>query len=143
VLKGSSVAGGARRPADGEPGIWRSRQQSAFSSLMRSISSVICLIVDSSIGQTPYSFLKVVNREQSEVLEAGIVSRSVGRFGHALPTLKHAISISVHVMPYMIPYYESGLLIKFRCTDCDWAYCIQNASSASVSPEENRKAKEQ
>jgi hypothetical protein len=31
-----------------------------------------------------------------------------------------------HAMPYMIPHYQSGLLVKFRCTDCAWTYCIQN-----------------
>jgi hypothetical protein len=46
-------------------------------------------------------------------------------------------------MPYMIPYYHSGLLAQFRCTDCDWAYNIQNPSSATAPPEEEDKAKEQ
>jgi hypothetical protein len=26
----------------------------------------------------------------------------------------------------MIPYFHSGFLVKFRCTDCNWTYCIQN-----------------
>jgi len=46
-------------------------------------------------------------------------------------------------MAYMIPYYQSGLLIKFRCTDCDWAYCVHNPSSATVSREEEGQAKKQ
>jgi hypothetical protein len=46
-------------------------------------------------------------------------------------------------MPYMIPYYHSGLLLKFRCTDCDWTYYIQNPSSATVPRDEEEKAKEQ
>jgi hypothetical protein len=46
-------------------------------------------------------------------------------------------------MPYMIPYYHSGLLIKFCCTDCDWTYCIQNPCSATVPRGEEGKAKEQ
>jgi hypothetical protein len=46
-------------------------------------------------------------------------------------------------MPYMIPYYHSGLLVKFRCTDCDWTYCIQNPCSATVARDEEEKAKEQ
>jgi hypothetical protein len=29
-----------------------------------------------------------------------------------------------HAMPYMILYYHSGLLVKFRCTDCDWSYSV-------------------
>jgi hypothetical protein len=33
---------------------------------------------------------------------------------------------------YMIPYYHSGLLVKFRCTDCDWTYRIQNPCSATA-----------
>ena len=47
------------------------------------------------------------------------------------------------VMAYMIPYYQSGLLIKFRCTDCDWAYCVNDPSSARVSREEEESAKKQ
>ena len=46
-------------------------------------------------------------------------------------------------MPYMIPYYHSGLLTHFHCTDCDWAYCIQNPCSATATPNEEEKAKEQ
>jgi hypothetical protein len=46
-------------------------------------------------------------------------------------------------MPYMIPHYHSGLLVKFCCTDCDWTYCIQSSSSATVSRDEEKKAKEQ
>jgi len=46
-------------------------------------------------------------------------------------------------MAYMIPHYQSGLLIKFRCTDCDWAYCVNDPSSARVSREEEENAKEQ
>jgi len=46
-------------------------------------------------------------------------------------------------MPYMIPYYHSGLLAKFRCTDCDWTYCIQQKPcSATAAPDEEKKAKE-
>jgi hypothetical protein len=48
-----------------------------------------------------------------------------------------------HAMPYMIPYYHSGLLVKFRCTDCDWTYCIHNPSSATVPRDEEEQAKEQ
>jgi hypothetical protein len=47
------------------------------------------------------------------------------------------------IMAYMIPYYESGLLIQFRCTDCDWTYCVRSPSSARVSREEEETAKEQ
>jgi hypothetical protein len=46
-------------------------------------------------------------------------------------------------MPYMIPYYQSGELVTFRCTDCDWTYSIQNPGSATVPREEEEKAKEQ
>jgi DNA-directed RNA polymerase subunit RPC12/RpoP len=46
-------------------------------------------------------------------------------------------------MPYMIPYYQSGLLVTFRCTDCDWTYTIQNPCSAPVPRDEEEKAKEQ
>jgi transposase-like protein len=45
-------------------------------------------------------------------------------------------------MPYMIPYYQSGLLVKFRCTDCDWTYRVQNPSSATVLRDEEERAKE-
>jgi len=48
-----------------------------------------------------------------------------------------------HTMPYMIPYYQSGLLVKFRCTDCDRTYCIPNPCSATVPHDEEKKAKEQ
>ena len=48
-----------------------------------------------------------------------------------------------HAMPYMIPYYQSGLLVTFRCTDCDWTYSIQNPCSAAVPRDEEGKAKEQ
>jgi hypothetical protein len=48
-----------------------------------------------------------------------------------------------HAMPYLIPYYHSGLLVKFRCTDCDWTYSIQNPCSATVPRDEEDKAKEQ
>jgi hypothetical protein len=46
-------------------------------------------------------------------------------------------------MPYMIPYYQSGLLVTFRCTDCDWTYTIADPCSAPVPREEEEKAKEQ
>lgn len=46
-------------------------------------------------------------------------------------------------MPYMIPYYLSGLLVTFRCTDCDWTYTIQNPCSGRVPRDEEEKAKEQ
>ena len=46
-------------------------------------------------------------------------------------------------MPYMIPYYQSGLLVKFRCTDCDWNYTIQNPCSVPVPRHEEEEAKEQ
>ena len=46
-------------------------------------------------------------------------------------------------MPYMIPYYESGLLARFRCTDCEWTYCIHNPSSATTPRGEEERAKEQ
>jgi hypothetical protein len=36
-------------------------------------------------------------------------------------------------MPYMIPYFPSGLLVKFRCTDCDWTYRIQDPLFSSCS----------
>jgi hypothetical protein len=48
-----------------------------------------------------------------------------------------------HAMPYMIPYYQSGLLVTFRCTDCDWTYTIHNPCSAPVPHDEEEKAKEQ
>jgi len=46
-------------------------------------------------------------------------------------------------MPYMLPYYQAGLLSKLRCTDCDWTYCVPNPSSATVPRDEEEKAKEQ
>ena len=46
-------------------------------------------------------------------------------------------------MPYMIPYYQSALLVTFRCTDCDWIYAIKNPCSAPVPRDEEEKAKEQ
>ena len=46
-------------------------------------------------------------------------------------------------MPYMIPYYQSGLLVTFHCTDCDWNYAVENACSAPVPRDEEEKAKEQ
>jgi hypothetical protein len=46
-----------------------------------------------------------------------------------------------HAMPYMIPYYQSGLLVSFRCTDCDWTYTIQNPCSAPIPREEEEHAK--
>jgi hypothetical protein len=46
-------------------------------------------------------------------------------------------------MPYMIPHYHSGLLVKFCCTDCDWTYGIQSPSSATAPRDEEEKAKDQ
>lgn len=46
-------------------------------------------------------------------------------------------------MPYMIPYYQSGILVTFRCTDCDWTYTIGNPSTSPVPRDEEEKAKEQ
>jgi hypothetical protein len=46
-------------------------------------------------------------------------------------------------MPYMIPYYHLGILVNFRCTDCDWTYCIQNPCSGTVPRDEEEKAKDQ
>jgi len=46
-------------------------------------------------------------------------------------------------MPYMVPYYHSGLLDKFRCTDCDWTYCIENPCSAKVPRDEEERAKKE
>ena len=46
-------------------------------------------------------------------------------------------------MPYMIPYYQAGILVTFRCTDCDWNYIIQNPGSVPVPRDEEQKAKEQ
>ena len=46
-------------------------------------------------------------------------------------------------MPYMIPYYQSGILVTFRCTDCDWTYTIGNPSTSPVARDEEEKAKEQ
>jgi hypothetical protein len=46
-------------------------------------------------------------------------------------------------MPYMIPYYHSGLLVKYSCTDCDWTYSVQNPYSATVPRDEEERAKEQ
>lgn len=48
-----------------------------------------------------------------------------------------------HSMPYMIPYYQSGILVTFRCTDCDWTYTIGNPSTSPVPRDEEEKAKEQ
>jgi hypothetical protein len=47
-----------------------------------------------------------------------------------------------NTMPYMIPYYLSGLLVKFRCTDCDWTYCVPNPCSPTVPHDEEKRAKE-
>jgi hypothetical protein len=49
----------------------------------------------------------------------------------------------MRVATYMIPYYRSGLLVKFRCTDCDWTCYIQNPCSATVPRDGEEKAKEQ
>jgi len=61
--------------------------------------------------------------------------------------LTHILGVTLfrlgHAMPYMIPYYQSGLLVTFRCTDCDWTYSIQNPCSAAVPRDEEGKAKEQ
>src|SRR4030095_2304222 len=46
-------------------------------------------------------------------------------------------------MPYMIPYYQSGFLVTFRCTDCDWTYRIQNPCSAPIPCDEGKEAQEQ
>jgi hypothetical protein len=51
------------------------------------------------------------------------------------------IPFGTHVMPYMIPYYQSGILVTFRCTDCDWTYNVHNP--ATVPRDEEEKAKEQ
>jgi hypothetical protein len=48
-----------------------------------------------------------------------------------------------HTMPYMIPYYQSGLLVTFRCTDCDWTYSIQNPRSTTVPRDQEENAKKQ
>jgi hypothetical protein len=61
--------------------------------------------------------------------------------------LTHILGVTLfllgHAMPYMIPYYQSGLLVTFRCTDCDWTYTIQNPRSTPVPHDEEEKAKEQ
>jgi hypothetical protein len=46
-------------------------------------------------------------------------------------------------MPYMIPYYQSGRLVTFRCTDCDWTYAIRIPCSVPIPRDEEEIAKEQ
>lgn len=48
-----------------------------------------------------------------------------------------------HAMPYMITYYQSGLLVTFRCTDCEWTYTVQNPCSDPIPRQEEEKAKKQ